>query len=282
MAVGLGFMLSITLGSTMHLLPGLFTQDKAVLSLAKKLMPIVAVTQPLNALAFVLDGVLYGAGGFKYASAVMLVCAAPSLGLMFMGQVIDGHQQRQRSGPNQLPFTPVASARRQLVFSSSLEPYQGFADHSHWAGFYRLYSPTSLVQPTAVLGNEHNANLNITVSGFGVLPFVGEISVAQILQGFVAQPSSQGYTPISQPAWLAAAAPMNSSSSATAQLLHRTPGPAAAAAGGRSAFNGGDGGNGTALPSEMEMPIAVYWVWAGMVMLMFMRAATIILPLACR
>lgn len=33
---------------------------------------------------------------------------------------------------------------------------------------------------------------------------------------------------------------------------------------------------------EMLLPAAVAWVWAGMVLLMLMRAATILLPLACR
>eukprot|EP00775_Hariotina_reticulata_P009516 gene9516-9681_t len=95
MAVLLGCVLSVILGATGNQLPALFTQDAAVLHLARRLMPVVAVTQPLNALAFVMDGVLYGAGGFKYASGVMLICATPSLGLMFLGQVLGGQYQNQ-------------------------------------------------------------------------------------------------------------------------------------------------------------------------------------------
>lgn len=63
MATSLGAVLAGVLGAGMHVVPGLFTQDPEVLRLARHLMPIVAFTQPLNALAFVLDGVLYGAGG---------------------------------------------------------------------------------------------------------------------------------------------------------------------------------------------------------------------------
>jgi hypothetical protein len=41
-------------------------------------MLVVAATQPVNALAFVLDGVLYGAGGFRCvpnpAVAGLVVC----------------------------------------------------------------------------------------------------------------------------------------------------------------------------------------------------------------
>lgn len=35
-------------------------------------------------------------------------------------------------------------------------------------------------------------------------------------------------------------------------------------------------------PDESEMPAGVMWVWAGLVMLMFMRAITILVPLLCR
>lgn len=63
MATSLGVVLAVALGAGMHVIPGLFSDSPEVLKLAGHLMPIVAFTQPLNALAFVLDGVLYGAGG---------------------------------------------------------------------------------------------------------------------------------------------------------------------------------------------------------------------------
>ena len=37
-----------------------------VLSALRPLMLVVAATQPVNAVTFVLDGVLYGAGGFRW------------------------------------------------------------------------------------------------------------------------------------------------------------------------------------------------------------------------
>ena len=42
----------------------------------------VILTQPITALAFVWDGVLFGVSGFEYASKAMVACAVPSIGVM--------------------------------------------------------------------------------------------------------------------------------------------------------------------------------------------------------
>ncbi len=39
----------------------------------------MVLTQPINMAAFVLDGVLFGAGGFKFASVAMAASALPAL-----------------------------------------------------------------------------------------------------------------------------------------------------------------------------------------------------------
>jgi Na+-driven multidrug efflux pump len=44
----------------------MFSKDAAVLQLVAALLPAVIISQPINALAFVWDGVLFGAGGFRY------------------------------------------------------------------------------------------------------------------------------------------------------------------------------------------------------------------------
>lgn len=46
--------------------PEMFSKDAAVLQLVAALLPAVIISQPINALAFVCDGVLFGAGGFRY------------------------------------------------------------------------------------------------------------------------------------------------------------------------------------------------------------------------
>lgn len=54
----------------------LFTNDQQVIDLAMTVVLIVAVMQPLNAIVFVLDGILIGAGDLRYLAAAMAVSSA--------------------------------------------------------------------------------------------------------------------------------------------------------------------------------------------------------------
>lgn len=58
------------------LLAAVFTDDPAVRALAEHTLWFVAAMQPLNAVVFVLDGVLIGAGDVRYVAAAMLVSFA--------------------------------------------------------------------------------------------------------------------------------------------------------------------------------------------------------------
>lgn len=69
--VGVG--LGVVLGAGATLLAAAFSDSGAVRDLAAQLLVIVAVLQPLNAVVFVLDGVLIGAGDQRYLAAAMLV-----------------------------------------------------------------------------------------------------------------------------------------------------------------------------------------------------------------
>ena len=51
----------------------LFTDDPAVRSAAREVLLVVAVLQPVNAVVFVLDGVLIGAGDLRYLAKAMAV-----------------------------------------------------------------------------------------------------------------------------------------------------------------------------------------------------------------
>lgn len=51
----------------------LFTDDAAVTALARDVLLVVALLQPLNAIVFVLDGVLIGAGDLRYLAKAMAV-----------------------------------------------------------------------------------------------------------------------------------------------------------------------------------------------------------------
>ncbi|XP_072974827.1 protein DETOXIFICATION 44, chloroplastic [Typha angustifolia] len=69
----------------------LFTTDSAVLDIARSGVWFVTVSQPINAIAFVIDGLYYGVSDFAYAaysmflvgivSSMILLVAAPAFGL---------------------------------------------------------------------------------------------------------------------------------------------------------------------------------------------------------
>lgn len=49
-----------------------FTSDPSVLAIIASLIPFIVLTQPINALAFVWDGLHYGASDFVYSAQVMV------------------------------------------------------------------------------------------------------------------------------------------------------------------------------------------------------------------
>jgi putative MATE family efflux protein len=70
-------------------LPHAFTDDPAVLALSSFLLIYVAVMQPVNAVVFVLDGVLMGAGDMRFL-AVAMVGAAALFGLAAVVLLVTG------------------------------------------------------------------------------------------------------------------------------------------------------------------------------------------------
>ncbi|XP_057451672.1 protein DETOXIFICATION 42 [Lotus japonicus] len=79
MGVVLGLALAFILGAGLHFGAKLFTKDVDVLHLIRVGVPFVALTQPLNALAFVFDGVNFGASDFAYSAFSMGVVAIISI-----------------------------------------------------------------------------------------------------------------------------------------------------------------------------------------------------------
>jgi putative MATE family efflux protein len=74
--VALGAVVGVLVAALRTVLPHLFTDDVEVLALASFLLVWVAALQPLNAVAFVLDGVLIGAGDMRFLAWAMIVAAA--------------------------------------------------------------------------------------------------------------------------------------------------------------------------------------------------------------
>ena len=71
-------------------LPGWFTPDPSVIAVATSLMPFVAVSQPLNSLVFVFDGIMIGASDFTFLALAMTGAAALSCLLIITAASITG------------------------------------------------------------------------------------------------------------------------------------------------------------------------------------------------
>lgn len=74
--VTLGIVLGAATAAVHGVLPRVFTGDTEVVALAGFLLLWVAVLQPVNAVAFVLDGVLIGAGDMRFLAWAMVGAAA--------------------------------------------------------------------------------------------------------------------------------------------------------------------------------------------------------------
>ncbi|RDX98389.1 Protein DETOXIFICATION 43, partial [Mucuna pruriens] len=68
MSFVLGVGLSLAVGVGLYFGAGIFSKNANVVHLIKISMPFVAATQPINSLAFVFDGVNYGASDFAYSA----------------------------------------------------------------------------------------------------------------------------------------------------------------------------------------------------------------------
>ncbi|XP_058199316.1 protein DETOXIFICATION 42-like isoform X3 [Rhododendron vialii] len=80
----LGFALALVLGVGLPFGARIFTKDVSVLHLISTGIPFVAATQPINALAFVFDGVNFGASDFAYSAYSMVMVALASIFLLFI------------------------------------------------------------------------------------------------------------------------------------------------------------------------------------------------------
>ncbi|XP_076940825.1 protein DETOXIFICATION 42-like [Bidens hawaiensis] len=75
----LGLILSIIVGVGLRFSSGVFTKDINILQIMSSGIPLVAATQPINSLAFVFDGINYGASDFRYSAFSMVLVALASV-----------------------------------------------------------------------------------------------------------------------------------------------------------------------------------------------------------
>jgi putative MATE family efflux protein len=71
-----GLAFAVVVAAARPVLARLFTGDPEVVALAGSVLWLVALLQPVNAVVFVLDGVLIGAGDLRYLAGAMLAALA--------------------------------------------------------------------------------------------------------------------------------------------------------------------------------------------------------------
>jgi putative MATE family efflux protein len=85
-----GALLGFALVATRGWIVPLFTSDAAVRGITEDLLVIVALMQPLNALVFVLDGILLGAGDARYLAQAMVGALAAFAAAAAVVVALDG------------------------------------------------------------------------------------------------------------------------------------------------------------------------------------------------
>ncbi|BAT89206.1 hypothetical protein VIGAN_06009800 [Vigna angularis var. angularis] len=84
MSFVLGTGLSLAVGLGLYFGAGIFSKNVHVVHLIKIGIPFVAATQPINSLAFVFDGVNYGASDFAYSACSLVVVSIVSVAIEFL------------------------------------------------------------------------------------------------------------------------------------------------------------------------------------------------------
>ncbi|CAL4938274.1 unnamed protein product [Urochloa decumbens] len=79
LSIVLGMALTVVLGLAMKFGAGIFTKDLPVIEVIHKGIPFVAGTQMINSLAFVFDGINFGASDYTYSAYSMVAVAAVSI-----------------------------------------------------------------------------------------------------------------------------------------------------------------------------------------------------------
>lgn len=86
----MGGALAAILGSSFCSLANLFTRDAGVLQIVKTGTLFVSASQPINALAFIFDGLHYGASDFPYAACSMMLVGAISSAVLLYAPTVMG------------------------------------------------------------------------------------------------------------------------------------------------------------------------------------------------
>ncbi|XP_073033567.1 protein DETOXIFICATION 45, chloroplastic isoform X2 [Primulina eburnea] len=85
-----GVFLALVLGVSFSSLGEFFTKDTQVLGIVRAVALFVSASQPINALAFIFDGLHYGVSDFPYAARSMMVIGAVSSAYLLSAATIFG------------------------------------------------------------------------------------------------------------------------------------------------------------------------------------------------
>lgn len=85
-----GILLAVVLGLSFPSLAKLFTNDAQVLDIARSGLLFVSASQPINALAYIFDGLHYGVSDFPYAASSMMIVGAMSSAFLLYAPSING------------------------------------------------------------------------------------------------------------------------------------------------------------------------------------------------
>ncbi|KAL3380755.1 hypothetical protein AABB24_001082 [Solanum stoloniferum] len=91
MGLVLGFGLAIVVAIGLYFGSGVFSKDKNVIRFIIIAIPFVAGTQPINSVAFVLDGVNFGANDFAYSAYSMVLVGALTITCEFVLSKTNGY-----------------------------------------------------------------------------------------------------------------------------------------------------------------------------------------------
>ncbi|CAN1132694.1 Protein DETOXIFICATION 43 [Linum perenne] len=80
----LGLGLAGVVGAGLYFGDTIFSKDPIVLHIISIGIPFVAATQPLNSIAFVFDGVNFGASDFRFSSYSMVLVAMATLPAVYL------------------------------------------------------------------------------------------------------------------------------------------------------------------------------------------------------
>ncbi|PSS36583.1 Protein DETOXIFICATION 45 like [Actinidia chinensis var. chinensis] len=83
-----GVFLAVILAVSFSSLATLFTNDKEVLDIIRSVLLFVSASQPMNALAYIFDGLHYGVSDFSFASYSMMIVGAISSAFLLYSPIL--------------------------------------------------------------------------------------------------------------------------------------------------------------------------------------------------